>query len=418
MKKLLILGANYIEIELVKEAQALGVYTIVTDNRPNRIDSPAKEIADEAWDISWSDIDTLETMCRQNHVNGVLAGFSEFRIDCMIQLCDRLGLPCNINSEQLELTRDKIKFKRLCESYGLPTVPEYAYSEVIHYPVIIKPVDRAGSIGINVAYNKTELDRFYQEAISLSPSKHVVIEDFIKDGTKFDVYYYVKSGIPYLLGNSDTVMCKGSEGAEFLQKAWTFPSIYQQRFLESCDGKVKKMLIGLGIHDCYVTISAFYWRGHFYFFEAGFRLSGELSNHYYTAVSGINYDDVVINYSLGEKDETVFIDCYKLPTVYSVILNYFGKDGIADWVVDKACLARPELVASNYYIRKGEEVYNKTKVFRKLLMLTLCSESLDSLIDAVEYVNSKVEILDSEQRDLVYERITRSELLCYKCQFL
>ena len=107
-----------------------------------------------------------------------------------------------------------------------------------------------------------------------------------------------------------------------------------------------------------------------------------------------------------------------MPTVYSVILNYFGKDGIADWVVDKECLARPELVASNYYIRKGEEVYNKTKVFRKLLMLTLCSESLDSLIDAVEYVNSKVEILDSEQRDLVYERITRSELLCYKCQIL
>lgn len=411
MKKILILGANYIEIELVREAQTLGVYTIVTDNRPNRADSPAKQVADEAWDISWSDIDTLEKMCRLYQVNGVLAGYSEFRVDCMIQLCDRLDLPCSINAEQLELTRDKIKFKRLCESYGLMTVPEYDCSEVIHYPVIIKPVDRAGSVGINVAYNKTELDYYYKEALSLSPSKHVVIEDFIIDGTKFDVYYYVKSGVPYMLGNSDTIMCKGNEGAKILQKAWTFPSVYQQQFLEKYDDKVKRMLTGLGIHDCYVTMSAFYWKGDFYFFEAGFRLSGELSNHYYKAVSGINYYDVVINYSLGEKDETFFIDSNKLPIVYSVILNYFGKDGIADRVVDKSCLSKPELVAANYFIRKGEENNNKTKVFSKILMLTLCSDSLENLIDAVEGIDSNVEVMDCEHRDMVYERVTRLELL-------
>jgi biotin carboxylase len=410
MKKLLVLGANYIEIELVTEAKSLGIYTIVTDNRPNRADSPAKQVADEAWDISWSDIDALEVKCREDHVDGVLAGFSEFRVDCMIWLCNRLGLPCGINADQLEVTRDKVKFKRLCEAYDIKTVPEYSYPKIPHFPVIIKPVDRAGSIGINVAYNKEQCETFYQQALSLSPSKHVIVEDFINDGTKFDVYYFVKSGIPYLLGTSDTIMCKGSEGAEILQKAWTFPSIRENQYLDEFDAKVKRMLVGIGIKDCYATMSAFYWKGDFYFFEAGFRLSGELSNHYYKALSGINYDDVLIRYAIGEQDNTVFSNANTLPKMYSVILNYFGKDGVANKVTRVEELKIPELVNVNYFIRPGEKNVNKTRVLSKILMLTFCSPDLQRLLSAVDNANLNVFVEDINHCDMIYERVTNDEL--------
>lgn len=59
-KKLLILGATTGETTLVRRAQELGVYVIVTDYNTDYTLSPAKNIANEAWDISWSDIDTLE----------------------------------------------------------------------------------------------------------------------------------------------------------------------------------------------------------------------------------------------------------------------------------------------------------------------------------------------------------------------
>lgn len=59
-KKLLILGATAGEISLVKRAQKYGIYVIVTDNHTDYTLAPAKNVADEAWDISWSDIDTLE----------------------------------------------------------------------------------------------------------------------------------------------------------------------------------------------------------------------------------------------------------------------------------------------------------------------------------------------------------------------
>lgn len=50
-KKLLILGATAGEISLVKRAQKYGIYVIVTDNHTDYTLAPAKNVADEAWDI-------------------------------------------------------------------------------------------------------------------------------------------------------------------------------------------------------------------------------------------------------------------------------------------------------------------------------------------------------------------------------
>lgn len=329
MNKLLILGATYHEIDIVERAHNKGIYVIVTDNNLDWSKSPAKYVADEAWNISWSDIDALVLECRESKVNGIIAGFSEFRVENMIKLCDKLGLPCTLSMKQLNLTRDKIQFKNLCAKYGIRGVPEYKYGDSINFPVIVKPVDRAGSIGINVAYNQEEFERFYKIAYDLSPSKNVIIEDFIDDGTKVDLYYYVKGGNIALLGTSDTIMCNGKSGAPILQKAWTFPSRYESQYVSEEDGKIRKMLHGIGLKNGYVTMSAFYRNDRFYFFEAGFRLSGELSYNYYDYISGINYIDTLLDYSLGLPNSDIYEDCYQLnKCTKSIILNYFGIDGI------------------------------------------------------------------------------------------
>ena len=53
MYKLLVLGATYNEIVVIERAKAKGIYTIVTDNNTDYSKSPAKYVADEAWNISW-----------------------------------------------------------------------------------------------------------------------------------------------------------------------------------------------------------------------------------------------------------------------------------------------------------------------------------------------------------------------------
>ena len=74
MKKILVLGSYYTEIEIIKRAKRLGYYTIATDNHDDKPHIPAKSLADECWNISWTDIDALEVKCRKVEVNGVVAG--------------------------------------------------------------------------------------------------------------------------------------------------------------------------------------------------------------------------------------------------------------------------------------------------------------------------------------------------------
>ena len=110
-KKLLILGGALNEIPIIERAQSFGVYVIVSDMYTDRNVSPGKDNADEYWDISWSDVDALAEKCVECGVDGVLGGFSEIKVESLIQLCTRLGFPCYVNQEQLAITRNKVLFK-------------------------------------------------------------------------------------------------------------------------------------------------------------------------------------------------------------------------------------------------------------------------------------------------------------------
>lgn len=376
MNKLLILGATYHEIDIVERAHNKGIYVIVTDNNLDWSKSPAKYVADEAWNISWSDIDALVLECRESKVNGIIAGFSEFRVENMIKLCDKLGLPCTLSMKQLNLTRDKIQFKNLCAKYGIRGVPEYKYGDSINFPVIVKPVDRAGSIGINVAYNQ-----------------------------------YVKGGNIALLGTSDTIMCNGKSGAPILQKAWTFPSRYESQYVSEEDGKIRKMLHGIGLKNGYVTMSAFYRNDRFYFFEAGFRLSGELSYNYYDYISGINYIDTLLDYSLGLPNSDIYEDCYQLnKCTKSIILNYFGIDGIVKKIQTPSNSSNEsQKVIGNIYIKEGDSIHNETNVFKKIAMYTILSND-NMLEDIIRYINSNLHIIDNKGQELIYERVDEKSL--------
>ena len=97
-KKLLILGCTVDEFQIIDAAKGMGVYTIVTDNHMDWSQAPAKYRADEAWDISWSDVTTLKEKALLSGVDGVMAGYSERRIECAIKLCRELKKPFYVDN--------------------------------------------------------------------------------------------------------------------------------------------------------------------------------------------------------------------------------------------------------------------------------------------------------------------------------
>ena len=70
-KRLLILGGQLKLCDVVRRARERGVYTAVTDWYE---DSPAKAIADRAFDISTSDVDAVVRLVREERMDGVFTG--------------------------------------------------------------------------------------------------------------------------------------------------------------------------------------------------------------------------------------------------------------------------------------------------------------------------------------------------------
>lgn len=411
-KKLLVIGGSNAEVDVVKIAQSLGCYVIVTDQYTKSEVIPAKFVANEAWNISWTDYDALEAKCREVGVNGVIAGFSEFRVEAMIEMCRRLQLPCYINDEQLEVTRDKNRFKRMCKKYGVPIVNEYSPDDLnIQYPVIIKPTDRGGSIGINVAYNAEEYEKFLAYAYSMSPSKSVVVEDFIGDGVKFDCSYYITREQAILIETCDTTMLTKKKGYETMQKAWTFPSRYEKVYLERVDSNVKAMLVDLGMECGMANISFFYRQGKFYVFETGFRLGGGHSFDYQRASGGIDYLTLMIKYALNEplkfnakiptdRGYAVTYSAYFKPQDGSVVNEVEGEDVVKNI---------KELVTYVPYIYNGYVIEGEKP--RKIAMCTFYSKDLNTLLKNVKLVNNSFCVNTTKGKYQVFEPLTDMDIL-------
>ncbi|WP_081667761.1 ATP-grasp domain-containing protein [Butyrivibrio sp. WCD2001] len=203
--KLLLLGDVDKTDRIIELAKARGVYTILTDNLGQK-KSKCKLIADESWDISVYDTDTLEKLSIERGITAITCGASENCMDATRKLCKRLNLPFYVSDYAWEITNDKLKFKQLCRQYGIPVVKEYMPDislgtkemEHIEYPVVVKPTDSCSSIGFHLCENEQDLINGYRDAYHKSKTNRVVIEKFYS-GVEISLIFGFNRGEPYLI---------------------------------------------------------------------------------------------------------------------------------------------------------------------------------------------------------------------------
>ena len=216
-KKLLILGSNAITCSIVEAAKVLGVYTIVT-SWTKLEDAPAKQIADEYWDISLTDYDALLKGIKAEGVDGILTGFTDSYLLPYQHLCELANLPCYATKEVFETTMDKAKFKQLCRDNSIPVIPEYRIDtfdpSVINEKnkVIIKPVDNSGSRGVILCETPEDYQRCLEYALSFSEKKQVVIEKYMEMDS-ISLSYTIQDGVVSLSTTDDRHVHKAPKGS-------------------------------------------------------------------------------------------------------------------------------------------------------------------------------------------------------------
>jgi len=284
----------------------MGLYTIVADYLPVD-ESPAKAIADEAWDVSTAEIETLTRKCREEGVTAITTGVHEFNINRMLELTKALNLPCYCKPDTWIYCDDKVRFKHLCASHGLPVARKYEVENIDKdaYPIITKPVDGSGSRGFHVCHNSAELSVAYEDAKSCSPTGRVLIEDYIPYDAVI-IHYTMVDGKCYYSGMSDKVSVRFANTGSSVMGIQTFPSKGEKVYLETLDEKVRNMFEDAGFTEGPIWIESFYDRkDKFVFNEMGYRFGGSLTYFPVKYFYGLDQLDLFIKSALGETQKPI-----------------------------------------------------------------------------------------------------------------
>lgn len=421
-KRLLVLGAARTDSQIVSAAKELGVYTIVTDNHENWDEAPAKKIADEAWNISWSDLPALIKKAKDRRVDGVLAGYSEFRVNYAIKLSRALGTFFYVTDEnQLLITRDKLLFKETCRKFDIPVAKDFFVTaemkqedlDKIVYPVIVKPADSGGSQGIRYCKSDKDIVDCIKYALSYSETKRVVVEETLH-GHEIVAYYTIADGEIAFSSIFDKYERVEREGFNALMDAYMYPSNRIAVFLEKHDANVRKMLKSMKLKNGVISLQGFAQPdGSIVFFELGFRLGGTSAFHYTEYFNGVSHMKMLISYSLTgnmhreelSKEDATFKGNFACTYTMIAKDGVIGKESGLEEVI-----ALPNVIKAYFFHLPGKKIINTGSQLSKTFRAFIVGKNIDEIKRTIRIIQDTIVVENTDGENMLFDHFDVSRL--------
>lgn len=408
-KKLLILGGNAAAIDIVLAAKELGVYTIVGDYYDaNR--SPAKLMADEAWNDDIFNTALIVEKIKNNSIDGVITGFTDSYLLQYQTICELSGLPCYAKREVFETTLDKALFKKCCIDNDVPVIPQFNVNNFTPLTisesnkVIIKPVDNSGSRGVILCKSSEDYDRCLQFALSYSEKKEVIIEKYM-DMDSWAASYTIQDGNISLSTLNDRLEHKSSETAA-ITTAGIYPSKYLDLYLKKMDEKMKKMYKALGVSNGVLSVQGFVDGENFYVMEMGYRLTGGQHYIFSKYENGISALDQLIHFAITGKMGEFSIAERDNPNFKDLCLNLciLGKSArIASIEGQEFVETLPEVIHSVFMKKEGDEIGMDGTTAQKIANLHLVLKDREEMERVLSEIQAKFHVYDEQENELVLE---------------
>ena len=229
MKKLLILGGDHFTIPVVEAAHKQGYYVITCDYLPDNV---AHSFSDEYVDFSTTDREGILAWAKEHPIDGVVT-FTDSGVVTTAYLQHHLGLPQIGPLESVEILQNKARFRKFLEDNGfnVPKAKGFSRKEdalkattFFTLPVIVKPVDAAGSKGVTKVTDWSELETAIDWAIKFSFSGDFIIESFLdKQGCSSDSDCFSVDGQMRIVTFSAQRFDENAAG-EYTPAAYSWPS--------------------------------------------------------------------------------------------------------------------------------------------------------------------------------------------------
>ncbi len=326
MKKVMILGAGIYQVPLIKQAKAMGIYTIVVSIKGNY---PGFDLADKVYYEDTTDYDKVLDIARKEKIDGIVTAGTDVAVITIGKVCDALGLSglsfesANIASNKM-LMKEKFvetdvrtaRFKKVPFDINLVKTQISSFS----MPLVFKAVDSSGSRGIIKVNSADEFADAMEYTRSATKLDYFIAEEYL-EGDEFGAQAFVQNGeVKFILPHGDYVF-KGDTGVPIGHYA---PIDITDDILKDTEDQLKKAVKAMKLNNCAINADFMLVNGKCYVLELGGRSGAtclaELTSIYY----GFNYYEKLILACMG--DDVDFESKKRIPNASMLLMS--DKNGV------------------------------------------------------------------------------------------
>ncbi|MBQ2960854.1 MAG: ATP-grasp domain-containing protein [Oscillospiraceae bacterium] len=186
MKKLMLLGGAQYLLPVIKEAKELGIYTISCDYLPDNI---AHKYSDEYCNVSIIDKEAVLQAAQRLEIDGIMSFACDPGVATAAYVAEKMGLNFAGGYESVSILQDKGRFRAFLRDNGFNVPWAKSYSQAAEamadagnypWPMIVKPVDSAGSKGVKRVDSIDDLPEAIDFALEFSHCGQFIVEQFIQ----------------------------------------------------------------------------------------------------------------------------------------------------------------------------------------------------------------------------------------------
>ena len=305
MKKVLIIGAGFLQDFVIRKAKELGYETLAVDADPNAI---GFQHADKFEVINIVDEQVCLEYAKKEKIDGVLTAATDYGVLTASYIAREMGLP-GLEYETAKLIKNKYMVrKRLYESCVDDTEQAYEVDadtdldklcNVLKFPVMVKPCDGSGSRGASRVDSVEHFSQACAAAMNSSITHRAEVETFI-DGIEYGVESIVVNGEIHVLGIMRKWMTLPPYYAEL---GHAIPSGLSLKIEERAKQCVRKAIKALGINFGSVNMDILITdEGKIHIVDIGARMGGNMIGPCIIPYgTGIDYMANMIKNAVGDE---------------------------------------------------------------------------------------------------------------------
>lgn len=398
MKKLLLLGGLRYLIPVIKTAQELGHFVITCDYLPDNI---AHKYSNEYYNVNITDKEVVLKLAKELKIDGIMSFAVDPGVLTASYVAERMGLPgCPYSS--VIILQNKSRFRDFLAKNGFNVPKAKGFNslsealkeiDIFQFPVIVKPVDSAGSKGVTKVNNNTELQQAVKVALDNSlDAKQFIIEEFIPQlGFSSDTdCFSIDNDLQFVSFSNQHFDHKAAN--PYTPAAYSWPSTIATEHQELLTAELKRLVkllnLGTSIYNIEVRVGT---DDIPYIMEVSPRGGGNRLSEMLKYASGTNLIKNSIKSALGEKPENLSMPVYN--GYWAEIILHANKSGYFKKVEIDAKVKKENLIELDLWVKPGDIVNSFNAANDAIGTLVLRFETLDQLDKRMLAIDDWVSVL-------------------------